>query len=230
MVDAGTGRQYSTLREWAFLRLRDMIVSGELAPGADLNERELCDQLHISKSPLREALRQLAQEGLVVAAANKGSYVAELTVEDIDEIHTLRYYLEVLEVRLAATRVTPEQIAELRQNIAAMEACSDAGDDKGSAGRDTEFHLMLARIAGHRRLLRVQEGLQADLRRAMAQQRSWRGQQGGAAATARHRSIVEALEAHDPDRAADLMRAHIRHAEEILQESSGRTLPADPVF
>ena len=230
MVDIRANRPYSTLREWAYLRVRDMIVSGELAPGADINERELCDRLELSKSPLREALRQLAQEGLVVAAANKGSYVAELTTEDIDEIHTLRYYLEALEVRLAAVRVTPGQIAELRRNIAEMEACTDAGDPEGSAACDTEFHLMLARIAGHRRLLRVQEGLQTDLRRAMAQQRSRTGHQGGSDAATRHRAIVEALEVHDPDRASDLMKAHIRHAEEVLQEWSGRALLADPAF
>src|SRR5262245_7564592 len=102
---------YGSLREWAYGQLREMVVSGALGPGADINEGQLCAKLGISKSPLREALRQLAQEGLVVATSRRGSHVAELSGADWDEIYSLRAYIEALEVRLVAERATPPQIA-----------------------------------------------------------------------------------------------------------------------
>lgn len=208
-------RQYSSLREWAHLRLREMIISGELAPGEDIHEGQLCARLNISKSPLREALRQLAEEGLVVATPTKGSLVAPVTAEDIREIYDLRYYLEALEVRLAAERIADEEIAALRSNIAAMEERAHAGDVAGFAEHDVDFHLALARISGNRRLLRMQESLQAQVRRLVVYQLGISGQRGEMEAVAWHTAIVDALEARDAARAEEQMRGHIRRGLEF---------------
>lgn len=208
-------REYSTLREWAYAKLRDMIVSGELAPGEDIHEGRLCARLNLSKSPLREALRQLAQEGLIELTSNKGCRVAALTAEDIDEIFSLRRYTEALVVRRAAERVTPAQTAELRANIAAMEECRRLGDVAALAKRDVEFHLMLARISGHRRLLRIQESIQADVLRVVMYQVAQFGETAKSNAPYWHSLIVDALEAHDPDRAEEAMRDHIQRGQEL---------------
>jgi DNA-binding GntR family transcriptional regulator len=205
-------RQYSTLREWAYLQLRDMIITGALAPGEDLHESQLCAQLGISKSPLREALRQLAQDGLVVAESNKGSLVAPLTFEDFREIYSLRRQIEPLEVRLAVPNIDDATIARLRANTVLLDRCMRAGDNRGFAAQDVEFHLILARTSGHRRLLRIQESLQAEMMRLVILRVVQSGMRTETADE--HRAIVDALEARDSEAAAARMTEHLERAEE----------------
>ncbi len=225
-------RQYSTLREWAYFQLREMIVTGVLPPGADLHESQLCAQLNVSKSPLREALRQLAQEGLVVAESNRGSYVTELTIDDFREIYSLRRHIETLEARLAATRVTDADLAQLRANTFQLDQCIARGDTRGFAERDVEFHLMLARICGHRRLLRIQESLQAEMLRLVILRLMHSGQRPET--VAEHTAIIDALAAHDADLAEECMRLHLVRAEEwrnrSLQESLAGGASARPTL
>lgn len=219
-------RQYSTLREWAYFQLRDMIVTGVLPPGADLHESQLCAQLKVSKSPLREALRQLAQEGLVVAESNRGSYVTTLTIDDFREIYSLRRHVETLEARLAAEHITNVDVAQLHANTLQLEQCILKGDMRGFAERDVEFHLMLARISGHRRLLRIQESLQAELMRIVILRLSHSGHRPET--VAEHLAIIDALEAHDPDQAETCMLAHLERAEEWRYRSLEERLTKNP--
>jgi DNA-binding GntR family transcriptional regulator len=207
-------REYSTLREWAYGQLRERIITGDLPPGADIHEGRLAAELEISKSPLREALRQLAQEGLVVTTGQRGSRVAELAPEDIGEIYSLRQYVEALEVRLAAERITPEQIAELRANVAEMEGAMASGDVRRAAALDVQFHLALARVAGHKRLLRMQQALQADMHRLVIYQFEHFGQVAESSAVQKHNAIIDALAARDADRAEREMRSHLVRSEE----------------
>lgn len=203
-------RQYSTLREWAYRHLREMIVSGELAPGETIREGPLSDRLEISKSPLREALRQLHQEGLIVTISNKGSKVASLTEEDIREIYQLREYTEALAGRLACQRRTPEQIAALRANVAALAESVGRDSHRQVAEHDIAFHLLLAQIADHRRLLRIQENLQTEtLRLVMRQFADW-GEMAETDAAVKHAAIVDAIEAGDADLVEARIREHIR--------------------
>jgi DNA-binding GntR family transcriptional regulator len=220
-------RAYSTLREWAYTQLREMIVTGLLRPGADIHEGQLCAQLGISKSPLREALRQLEQEGLVVAASQRGSYVAPFSPEDIAEIYSLRSYVETLEVRLATERATADDLRALHANIAAMEDCARRGDQRGFVERDAEFHLLLARISGHKRLLRVQQSLQTDLLRLMMYHLAGAGNAAVTDASTMHRAIVDALEARDRDAAERLMREHIHRGETLRRGMLAAAAGAD---
>ncbi len=206
-------REYSNLREWAYRRVREMIISGELAPGADIHEGQLCAQLRISKSPLREALRQLAQDGLVIATSNRGSHVSALTEEDIGEIYALRHTIEEMAVRLAAPRITPAQVAALETNVAAMERCKRAGMVREFAELDVAFHVEIARIAGHRRLLRIEESLQTEFLRLFIQQIAAWGDAAETDAVRHHGAIVAALAAHDADTAAAHLRSHILSGE-----------------
>ncbi len=213
-VNAGDGlsetRQYSTLREWAYRRLREMIVTGELGPGETIREGPLSERLEISKSPLREALRQLHQEGLIVTVSNKGSKVASLTEEDIREIYQLREYTEALAGRLACQRRTPEQIAALRANVAALAESVGRDSHREVAERDIAFHLLLAQIAGHRRLLRIQENLQTEMLRLVMRQFADWGEVAETDAAVKHAAIVDALEAGDADLVEARIREHIR--------------------
>lgn len=219
---ADTPRRYSTLREWAYTQLREMIVTGELAPGAVILEGDLCERLDISKSPLREALRQLHQEGLIDTVSNKGSRVATLSEQDIEEIYQLRAYIESMAVRLACAKRTAPDIADLRNAIHALEAIKSSGDLRAIAEQDIRFHLLLAQISGNRRLIRIQQNLQIEmLRLVMRQFLDW-GDAAESDAVRRHTAIVDAIEANDPDAAEREMRAHIAKGQEFRRSAKAR--------
>jgi DNA-binding GntR family transcriptional regulator len=189
-----------------------MIVAGVLAPGSDIHEGQLCAQLEVSKSPLREALRQLAQDGLVTIVSNRGSRVSTILEDDVREVYGLRRYIEPYGARLAAERITPTELDELTANIEAMAGSVVANDAHAFAQLDVEFHLVLARTAGHRRLLRIQESLQAEMLRLVIH-RLVHSSGLRVEAVAEHRAIVEALRAHDGDQAERRMYRHIMNAE-----------------
>lgn len=219
---ADTPRRYSTLREWAYTRVREMIVSGELAPGSVIHEGDLCERLDISKSPLREALRQLHQEGLIDTVSNKGSRVATLSEQDIDEIYQLRSYIEAMAVRLACDKRTEADISALREGIRTLDAIKSSGDLRAIAEQDIRFHLHLAQIGGNRRLIRIQENLQTEmLRLVMRQFVDW-GDAAESDAVRRHTAIVDAIEANDPDAAEREMRAHIAQGQEFRRSAKVR--------
>jgi DNA-binding GntR family transcriptional regulator len=231
LANGAMARQYSTLREWAYLQLRDMIVTGVLPPGADLHESQLCARLRISKSPLREALRQLAQDGLVIAESNKGSSVARLTFDDFREIYSLRRHIEPLEVRLACGRIDADTIGQLRANTEVLERCARQGDNRGFAAQDVEFHLILARTSGHKRLLRIQESLQAEMMRLVILRVVQSGMR--TETTDEHRAIIDALEARDEELAARRMLEHLERAEEwrrraLEERLDGRAGESEP--
>src|SRR5215218_9278927 len=95
-------------------KLRDMIIEGELLPGTRLNERVLCEQLMVSRTPLREAFKTLAGEGLVDILPNRGAVVAEMSVADIEQTFEVMGGLEGLSGELACERITDEEIAEIK--------------------------------------------------------------------------------------------------------------------
>ena len=217
-----SSRRYSTLREWAYHQIREMIISGELAPGAVIREGELSDRLDISKSPLREALRQLHQDGLIVTVSNKGSRVAPLTEDDIKEIYGLREYTEAMAVRLASERRTPADLTALRDNIDALEQGVREGRVRDVAERDIEFHLLLTQAARHRRLQRIQESLQSEMLRLVMRQFADWGEVAETDAVRKHTAIVDAIEAGDGDAAEAHIRAHIRQGEQFRRDALER--------
>ncbi|HLL19300.1 MAG TPA: GntR family transcriptional regulator, partial [Rubrivivax sp.] len=102
------------LHQEVAVRLRQRIVEGQLAPGVKLNERELSESLHVSRTPLREAIRMLAAEGLVELLPNRGAVVASMSVQDVADTFEVIAGLEGQAGELAAQRITPAQLTELR--------------------------------------------------------------------------------------------------------------------
>jgi DNA-binding GntR family transcriptional regulator len=150
--------------------LRSMILSGELLPGDKLPENSLTAQLGVSRSPLREAMSVLEQEGLIVQAPRRGAIVAPLTAHDIYEIYTLRQQLEDLAIRLGVPVVEQSRLDRLRTAYAALEAAT--GDDQTEHTRLAfEFHLALVGLAGHRRLEESFRSLSLQMQLCMAMNR-----------------------------------------------------------
>ncbi|MDH3481454.1 MAG: GntR family transcriptional regulator [Gammaproteobacteria bacterium] len=194
----------------AYAALRQKIFSGELAAGDRLKERKICEELDVSRTPVREALRRLQADGLVVIEPNRGGVVAGINASEAAEIYSLGMLLESFGAGLAATRATEEDLTELDRIIAAMEAAlrTDSPVSRSTyLELDSDLHRQIVAITGNHhlgRLIRQVVGLpvliqafthysHTDLLRSLEQ----------------HRTIVAALRAGDAEWAEAAMRAHI---------------------
>ncbi len=188
-------------------RLRDMIVQGELAPGVDLNERVLCEQLGISRTPLREALKALASEGLVELAANRGARVAPVTMEKVREVFRVMGALEALAGQLACENATEADIAEIRSLHYQMVAHWKRGELAAYFHANQAIHLRLVEAGGNAVLAATYRQLNAHVRRAryMANLSPERW----ARAVTEHEQMLAALDARDSAQLTGLLNQHL---------------------
>ena len=181
--------------------LRAMVLSGRLAPGERLIEERLTEELGISRPPLREALRLLQQEGLIENRPRRGSVVATLTDQDVYEILTLRSALERLAVELGVPVRDPERLAACRRALARMEDCAAAQDRGALVQAAYAFHSSIVALAGHGRLDDSYAAVQRQQMLCMARNLYTREHEYEDLVThvARHRQLLEVIEAGDPD-------------------------------
>ena len=200
-------------RDRVYKQLRRDILRGRLKPGERLVERRLAAQLGASRTPVREALRSLQQEGLVYHSPHRGAVVAEVRDEDINEVYRIRAVLEGLAARMAAERIQPEQLARLPDLLEAIQQCAEAGDLDGLDRAHQEFNDVIYRAADSPRLYRMITSLADYIGRVV---RVGYGRPGRVAkAIAEHRQLVEAIRMRDGDLAERVAREHInksRHA------------------
>ncbi len=194
-------------------RILQWILEGELAPGSRVVETRVARELGTSQAPVREALRDLATLGIIDMQPYRGARVRQPSKDELVEAMEVRGELEALAARQAATRMTDETIAQLRALIDEMHHFAEIGDAHAHAMNNTEFHALVVRASGNRTLERTWSMLQPYARTyvtAMVPGTDlvWLGD--------RHVRILEALEAHDPARAAEAMRLHAREAEELV--------------
>lgn len=197
------------LHESATDRLRDMIVEGDLAPGTRLNERVLCGELGISRTPLREALRMLASEGLVELLPNRGAIVTALTLEKIREVFAVMAVLEALAGELACRNITPAQLNELRALHYQMLAHHARGELAAYFRCNQEIHAKIAEASGNATLAATYRNLNAHVRRArfMANLSQARWDK----AVEEHEAMLDALVRRDGGRLQQLLREHLGH-------------------
>jgi DNA-binding GntR family transcriptional regulator len=168
----------STLRAHVAERLRTAILAGDIPPGAPLVETALSQRFDVSRGPLREALRQLIEEGLVVTVPYTGTHVAPLSVEDVQEIYSLRTALETFAFEQVWPRRDDRFRAELRRRNDALLATIDAGDDRASISTELEFHGLVYEASEHRLLQRAWHGLRGRLQLYWAAHHRAHGRRG----------------------------------------------------
>lgn len=142
--------------------IRQAIVSAKLELGQHLAEAALSEQMKVSRIPIREALRQLEQEGLVTRYNNRGCFVTDFSDEDVREVFSLRSSLECMAIEWATPRITPEDLAALRGMIEEQRRSAKAGDFVGLAQLDMRFHEFICIRAQHSRLLKEWYSLHAQ--------------------------------------------------------------------
>ena len=200
------------IREIAYDVLKKAIITGEIPAGERIVETEYADRLHISRTPLREALRKLERDGLVEYVMRRGVVVHAFTTEDVDQIYTIRNSLEMLTLPYIIENATAEDIAALREKLAAMDALINKDDIEGLSPLARDFHTCLTAISGKNRILRVIEGQDEYIRRfsAMAIQQENRR----SSAHEEHHKLVDLVEQKDLPAFEELMRHHIERSKE----------------
>jgi DNA-binding GntR family transcriptional regulator len=214
----GTKRRHSAV-ERAYQSIRRSIHTGAYAPHARLTEQEIAASSGVSRTPVREALRRLSAEGLVVFQPNQGAVVAGWSEDDIEDIFALRTMLESYAVARAATRIDQAGIDQLRELADQIrDAALADGPDRIDRVMDLNgrFHRALIEAAGSDRL-RVMFGALIETPLIA---RSFRAYERDELlrATEHHREIVDALQARDADWASSTMRSHILAAAHIFRE------------
>jgi DNA-binding GntR family transcriptional regulator len=212
-----------SITQLAAVELRRMILSGELRPGERVVENRLVETLGISKPPLREAMRVLEQEGLVVRSPRRGAMVTPLTLHDVYEIFTLRHDLERLAVDLGVPARSPERVHRCREAYAALERAAQDGDPAAVTERGFAFHLAVIGLAGHGRLEESYRALALQLQLCMGMNRQARRSRETLLGDAqRHRRILDLIERGD--RAA-LHHELAHHGDRTFLLDAGEAFP-----
>lgn len=208
MTSAAASLAPRPLYEAVAERLRERITARELEPGAWIDEQKLAAEYGISRTPLREALKVLAVEGLVTMKARRGAYVAEVSADEVAQVYHLLALIESDAAASVAARATAVQRAELRGLHEQLERRARQRDAFFEANE--QFHLALLRIAGNRWALQVA----SDLRKLMKLSRHRSLLRSGrvAASLAEHRELMQAIDAGRGDDARRLMQQHFESA------------------
>ncbi len=196
--------------------LRDRILHGDLAPGQRLVERTLASELGVSRIPVRDALNILRGEGFVSALPNRGMTVTALSPQDVEELFEVRESLEVLAVRRATERATPDEIDRLEQSIAASEAAWERSDTDAVGRCNQEFHDLLWKMAHNSLLSSLMEPLEGRMHWLLRQNDDPRRLQ------AEHVAILAAIRSGDAELAARTALDHVQTSREIWLDLSAR--------
>lgn len=208
---------YKPLRDVVFETMRDAIITQVLKPGERLMEIQLADEMGVSRTPVREAIRKLELEGLVVMVPRKGAYVAGVSMKDIHEVYEVRSALEMLAVTLAAERITEEELDALERQVlreSEEEDRQDGSDLNNIIYIDSSFHDIIYQAAHNQRLVQFVNILQEQLQRFRAASLARPGR--SKTALEEHKQIVEALSERNGELAAKLAREHIENAENAM--------------
>jgi DNA-binding GntR family transcriptional regulator len=216
-----------TLREQVTDHLREEILASRLAPGTELGEVSLATSLGISRGPLREALRQLAAEGLVTIVPRRGAVVKRLTRREFIDAYQVREALESLAIKLAVPRLDDRDRGELHRMCREMEAAAAAGRTERFFELNHDFHLFLVRASGNEKLEEMHARLIAQMGRLLKKSLELRG--GVEQSAAEHRAILAAIDARDAAGAARLLEEHIEVPQRVLRSTAaGELFGAEP--
>lgn len=213
---------YLPLRDVVFHTLREAILKGDLRPGERLMELQLASKLGVSRTPIREAIRMLEQEGLAVTIPRKGAEVARMTEKDMEDVLQIREALDELAVQVACDKMTAQQLKELTLAMKNFENAIQAGKLKKIIDCDVEFHDIIYRATDNPKLVTLLNNIREQIYRYRVEY--LKGKENYPMLVREHEEIVTALKLKNKDRVTDAMRTHIRNQAEavknIIQEQN----------
>jgi len=211
--DGSTG----SLQERVFAQIQDDILNGKYQPGDSLIESRLSQELGVSRTPVREALKQLELKGLVKSTPNKGTIVTGITIQDIYDIYAIRMKIEGLAARWAAEKITQEELAELKEAVELEEFYTMKNDVGQLYKFDNNFHYIIFKASKSRPLMHTLSTFHHYLQRARNASFSTPGR--ARKALKEHQDILQAIADRDPERAEKLTEKHIRNAMNNLNKN-----------
>ena len=203
--------EYLPLRDVVFYTLRQAILKGELEPGERLMEMQLAEQLGVSRTPIREAIRKLELEGLVLMIPRRGAIVAKITEKDLRDVLEVRSSLERLSTELACERMHDDTIAELRQAQEAFKEALAQNDITLQAQRDVEFHDVIYKATGNIRLIQMLNNLREQMYRYRLEY--LKHDLAHQTLIEEHEAIIEALSKRDRETATKIIVRHVYNQE-----------------
>lgn len=205
------------IREIAYEILKQSIITGEIPAGERIVETDYADRLHISRTPLREALRKLERDGLVEYVPRRGVVVRAFTVDDVEQIYTIRNSLEMLTVPSVIRQATEDQIADLRSRLEKMDTVFQSADCEALSPLARAFHSAIIRISNQNRILRVIESQDEYITRFSAM--AIRQEDHLLDAHKEHVLLVDFIEQRDEAGFAALLEKHINRSKEMCLEA-----------
>ena len=217
MKQIGQITDSNSLRAQVFSEIEKSILDNVIKPGESLIESKLSSELGVSRTPVREALRQLELEGLVKTVPNKGAIVVGISQKDIEDIYNIRKVIESLAARWAAEKISDEDIERLSDVVDLQEFYVKKNDAIQVWQLDTAFHEIIFNACGSRMLMHMLSLFHHYIQKA--RELSFKTSGRLSLAVEEHRKILDAIRSHDADAAEKLTAEHIRLAKDNFIEN-----------
>ncbi len=208
-----------SLRGRVFNKLRENILNGVYDEGEELKEIAIGKELGVSRTPVREAFRQLELEGLIQIVPNKGAYVTGITPKDVHDIYMIRSSLEGMAAKLAVKNISQEQLEEMEENVYLASFHASKGHMEQMTELDSRFHHILYEACGSKMLENLLQDFHQYVIRIRKKTLSTR--ERGVASNEEHKAIMEAIKAKDEKKAEKLANTHIINAYENIKKHIG---------
>lgn len=209
--------EYLPLRDVVFNTLRQAILRGELKPGERLMEIQLANRLGVSRTPIREAIRKLELDGLVLTIPRRGAVVADITEKSLRDVLEVRRALEELAVRLACEKIREEEIEELKMAAKEFQKALECKDVTEYAEADVKFHDIIYRTTDNQRLIQLLLNLREQMYRYRVEY--LKREESHEMLLAEHEKIVEMIEKRDKEKATEAVCRHIDNQVKAVMDS-----------
>ncbi|MDE6904691.1 MAG: GntR family transcriptional regulator [Lachnospiraceae bacterium] len=200
---------YLPLRDVVFNTLREAILKGELKPGERLMELQLASKLGVSRTPIREAIRMLQQEGLAVTIPRRGAEVAKMTEKNMEDVLQIREALEILAVQLACEKVTEQQIVHLGEAVEEFERAVKTGDLKQITQSDIDFHDKIYEAADNPKLVSLLNNIREQIYRYRVEY--LKEEENYPNLVEEHRRIFAGLKCRDKSFVTEMTEKHLKN-------------------
>ena len=200
---------YLPLRDVVFNTLREAILKGEIKPGERLMELQLAAKLGVSRTPIREAIRMLEQEGLAVTVPRRGAEVAKMTEKDMQDVLQVREALDELAASIACELITEEELERLEQAAASFESATETKDVKRIADTDIVFHDIIYRATRNPKLVNILSNLREQMYRYRVEY--LKDESNYPVLLKEHREILPGFSERDKNMVTDSMRRHVEN-------------------
>lgn len=203
-----------SLRVQVYYKLRDNILNGVYKEGMMLQEIKISDEFGVSRTPVREALKQLELEGLILMIPNKGAKVLNISTNDIKDIYEIRSLIEGMAARLAAEKITDVELQKMEETLDLEEFYIMKNNVEGTTGEDSSFHQILYASCHSRYLEHILKDFHRYCQIARCQSLSSKGR--SSKSLEEHRAIFDALKEHDREKAESCATKHVINTRENL--------------